>query len=143
MRRYFADTFAMVIFSTACGAFVEIVIARLTFEQSMRVRLAAIPVMLLGARPYGIYRDWLFRCFGGTSVGQRKALIIDTIANVTFQIPLYIGLLALNGASLHQILTAVSSIVVIVTLSGRPYGLFLVFCRILFGVSTGEKRLSR
>ncbi|WP_143269337.1 hypothetical protein [Mangrovitalea sediminis] len=29
MRRYFADTFAMVVFSTACGVLVEIVIARI------------------------------------------------------------------------------------------------------------------
>jgi len=38
MRRYLADTFAMVVFSTLAG---------LTLEQSASIRLAAIPVMLV------------------------------------------------------------------------------------------------
>jgi hypothetical protein len=136
MRRYLADTFAMVMFSTIVGAFVELVITGLTLAQSTRVRLAAVPIMLLTARPYGIYRDWLFRLLGNehTSTSQLKATLIDTLANLSFQIPVYCCLLAVNGATLSQVITAVSSILVIVILSGRPYGLFLVWCRRLFGV---------
>jgi len=134
MRRYLADTFAMVMFSTFVGACVELGLAGLTLEQSARIRLAAIPVMLLFGRPYGAYRDWLFRMSGGQTTSQLKALIIDTLANTTFQVPLYACLLGLNGATIDQILTAVSSIIVITVLSGRPYGLFLIRCRRLFGV---------
>jgi hypothetical protein len=136
MRRYLADTFAMVIFSTIVGAVVEVAIAGLTLEQSARIRLAAIPVMLLAGRPYGIYRDRLFRLLGNMSSGSFKAAVLDTSANVTFQVPLYSCLLALNGATIRQILTAVSSIILIIVLSGRPYGLFLVWFRKLFGVPT-------
>jgi len=116
MRRYLADTFAMVIFSTIVGAFVEVVVAGLTFEQSARIRLAAIPVMLLAGRPYGIYRDWLFRLLGNMSSGPVKAAVLDTSANVTFQVPVYSCLLALNGATASQIFTAVSSIILIIIL---------------------------
>lgn len=138
MRRYLADTFAMVIFSTIVGAFVEVVVAGLTLEQSARIRLAAIPVMLLAGRPYGIYRDWLFRLLGNMSSGPFKAAVLDTSANVTFQVPVYSCLLALNRATASQIFTAVSSIILIIILSGRPYGLFLVWFRRLFGVSTSR-----
>jgi FixJ family two-component response regulator len=55
MRRYFVDTIAMVIFSTALGLIVEIAIAGLTFQQSIQTRAAAVPVILLTGRPYGIY----------------------------------------------------------------------------------------
>jgi len=67
-------------------------------------------------------------------MSQLKALVIDTLANTTFQVPLYVCLLALNRATIDQILTAAGSIIVITMLSGRPYGLFLLRCRRLFGV---------
>lgn len=138
MRRYLADTFAMVIFSTIVGAFVEVVVAGLTLEQSARIRLAAIPVMLLIGRPYGFYRDFVFKLFGDKNTGRIKAAALDTFANMTFQVPVYSCLLALNGATASQILTAVSSILLITILSGRPYGLFLVWFRRLFGVPTSR-----
>ena len=134
MRQYLADTFAMIIFSTICGMFVELVVARLTLQQSIGIRLAAIPIMLIAARPYGIYRDWLFKFMAGEKENQLKAIAIDTFANVTFQIPLYICLLTFNGATLGQVFAAVSSIIFIIIISGRPYGLFLVLIRKLFGV---------
>ncbi|HEV2503581.1 MAG TPA: L-alanine exporter AlaE [Mesorhizobium sp.] len=134
MRRYFADTVAQIVFSTIVGAFVEIVVAGLTPWQSMGVRLAAIPVILFVGRPYGIYRDWLFAVTAGNS-NQLKAAAVDTVANISFQIPIYCVLLAINGATIPQIVSASGSIVVISALSGRPYGLYLVWCRKLFGVS--------
>jgi hypothetical protein len=99
MKRYVADTFAMVIFSTIVGAFVEVVVAGLTLEQSATIRLAAVPVMLLAGRPYGICRDWLFRLLGKMNSGPFKTAVLDTFANVTFQVPVYACLLALNGAT--------------------------------------------
>jgi hypothetical protein len=51
MKRYLADTFAMAAFSTTVGAFVEVVITGLTVEQSVRIRLAAVPIMLVTADP--------------------------------------------------------------------------------------------
>lgn len=134
MRRYLADTFAMVIFSIAIGAFVEIVITGLTIEQTIKIRAAAIPVSLLVGRPYGIYRDWVFRRLGSAEKTPLQEILLDTFINLTFQIPLYSLILALNGARFLQILTAVSSILVIVGLSGRPYGIFLRGCRRLFKV---------
>ena len=128
----------MVIFSTLCGGFVEILVAGLTFEQSLKIRLAAIPIILFAGRPYGIYRDWLFKRLVGEQAAQLKAALIDTFANVTFQVPLYIALLTLNGATIGQVFTAVGSIALITAISGRPYGLFLVSIRKLFGLSANE-----
>jgi hypothetical protein len=125
----------MVVFSIAIGAFVELVITGLTLEQTIRVRAAAIPVALLIGRPYGIYRDWLFRRLGGADSTRLQTALLDTLANLTFQIPLYALILALNGATLLQTLAATGSILVIAGLSGRPYGIFLGWCRRLFGVA--------
>ncbi|MGH6763497.1 MAG: L-alanine exporter AlaE [Phyllobacterium sp.] len=135
MRRFLADTFAMAVFSIVLGAFVELAITGLTLEQTIKIRAAAIPVSLLIGRPYGVYRDWLFNKLTGW--GQNSLmfrLFLDTFANLTFQIPLYAMILAINGADRAQIFTAVGSILVITGISGRPYGIFLNICRRWFGV---------
>ena len=136
MRRFLADTFSLVVFSTVGGACVELFIAGLTIEQTINIRLAAVPVMLIAGRPYGIYRDWLFRLLRATKGGQIRSAITDTFANVTFQVPVYSCLLAVNGANQSQIVTAVSSVILLIVASGRPYGLFLVWCRRLFRIPT-------
>ena len=129
VRRLIADTSAMVIFSTLLGALVEIVITELDPVQSLRIRLAAIPLMLISGRPYGLYRDWLFCRIGGVRNAGTAPLLIDSFANATFQVPLYLGLLAWGGATPSQMLVASVSILVIASVSGRPYGMFLNYCR--------------
>ncbi|MFH1192562.1 MAG: L-alanine exporter AlaE [bacterium] len=63
MRRFFADTFAMIAFSTVVGMVIEIFISGMTLGQSVQARLTAIPANLLTARLYGMFRDWMFRLF--------------------------------------------------------------------------------
>ncbi len=135
MKRLIVDTTAMVLFSTLLGAFVEIVVAGLEPAQSLTIRLAAIPLMLITGRPYGIYRDKLFERLGRGRVTPQKSLLIDSLANVTFQLPLYVGLLAWGGASSRQMLVAATTILMIASLSGRPYGMFLSWWRRRFGAS--------
>ena len=51
MRRYTADTIALLVFSTFAALFTEIVIAGLSASQSVHARLIAIPVIVVTARP--------------------------------------------------------------------------------------------
>lgn len=101
----------------------------------MSIRLAAVPVTLITGRPYGIYRDKLFQRFGHRPVRPLESLLIDSFANAAFQVPLHVGLLAWGGASSHQMLVAATTILVVASISGRPYGVFLRCCRLLFGAS--------
>lgn len=135
MRKFLADTMAMVIFSTCVGVFIEVVISGLTLEQSIRIRAAAIPVMLIAGRPYGIYRDWCLRCLPQTLSTNRSRAVVDSLANLSFQVTLYILLLVANGADERQISKAVSAVVIVNLVAGRPYGLFLDSFRSLLKVS--------
>lgn len=74
MRRFLADTTAMVVFSTVAGMFTEIVVAGLSVQQSLYARLTALPIILITARPYGRYRDWmpLLSCRGGSSAPSHR-----------------------------------------------------------------------
>jgi hypothetical protein len=136
VRRYIADTFAMVVFSTACGAFLEIVVAGFSVRQSIGVRLSAIPLILFAGRPYGLYRDWLFRRFRASGHRSLRSLVLDALANTSYQAALYVGILAVNGVEPPKMLKALLSVIAVGFVSGRPYGLFLVQVRKLFGIPT-------
>lgn len=134
MRRFLADTFALVVFSTVAGMFVELVIADMTLTQSVHARVTAIPVMLVTARPYGVFRDWVFKLSRANTGGQVRRALADIGTFVAFQLPVYATILLLVGASLRQVAAACATATIILAISGRPYGIFLEMCRRLFGV---------
>lgn len=129
----------MIVWSTVGGLFTEIVIAGLTVTQSLYARLTAIPVILITARPYGVYRDWIWRAWRGDE-GAARRLIVDTAALVSFQLPLYWMILAFVGASVWQIAAASVTAILILAVSGRPYGVLLDAFRRLFGVTPRAAR---
>ena len=134
MRRFFADTFAMITFSTVVGMVIEILISSMTFGQSVQARLIAIPANLLSARLYGMFRDWIFRLMKADKGGQVRKGVADILAFVLFQVPLYATILATSGANLHQIATACGTVTIFSVFMGRPYGFFLDLSRKLFKI---------
>jgi L-alanine exporter len=135
MRRFLADTSALILFSTVAALFTEVVIAGMTLAQSAQARAAAVPAMLLTARPYGIFRDWVFRASGAAEGGEVRRAVADIGAFVVFQVPVYVAILLLAGATPRQMATACGTAAVILAVSGRPYGLLLDFVRRLFGAT--------
>jgi hypothetical protein len=136
MRRFVADTLALVVFSTVAGMFVELVIAQMTLTQSVRARVTAIPIILVTARPYGVFRDWVFRLSKANTGGQVRRALADIGTFVAFQVPVYATVLLSAGANLRQVAVACATATVILAISGRPYGLFLELCRRLFGAGS-------
>ena len=60
MKSYFIDTAATVTFFTVVAALSELLIAGMDPKQVLIARLIMIPVMMVTARPYGLWRDWFF-----------------------------------------------------------------------------------
>jgi len=134
MRKFLSDTFAMISFSTVFGMFTEILISKMTLGQSIQARLTAIPANFFSARPYGIYRDYIFAFFKFESAGTLKKVLIDILSFACFQVPLYAGILYFSGANLEQIMKACITLSLFSIFLGRPYGIFLDFSRYIFGV---------
>ena len=135
LRHAVADTFAMVVYCSVVNMLIEIFLSGMSFEQSLSSRLVAIPVNIMIASPYGLYRDAVMRLARRISpVGWVKNLA-DVLAYVTFQSPVYVVILLTVGADWHQIAAAVSSNIVVSMLMGAVYGYFLDYCRRLFKVS--------
>jgi hypothetical protein len=141
---FLADTFAMIVFTTAVGMGIEVGISGLSFFQSLRVRITAIPVNLITARPYGVFRDWIFKKLKATQGSQLQKGIADVVAFILFQAPLYaMILMAAGGAIRMQVLSSVATTAVFMLVAGRPYGLFLGFSRRLFGVGKEDGGYSK
>ena len=55
--------------------------------------------------------------------------IMDIVAFLTFQMPLYAVLVGTSGASLDQVASACMGQVGALVLMGRPYGVYMQMCR--------------
>ncbi|CAM3798715.1 L-alanine exporter AlaE [Vibrio aerogenes CECT 7868] len=134
IRHAAADTFAMVIFCFLTGMCIEVFISGMTLEQSLASRLLSIPVNIVIALPYGLYRDAFLRLGRRLGEGSLIRNLCDLMAYVTFQSPVYIGILWSVGATMDQIVTAVTSNILISCGLGVVYGHFLDICRRWFRV---------
>ncbi|WP_226571316.1 L-alanine exporter AlaE [Mangrovibacter yixingensis] len=134
LRHAVADTFAMVVYCSVVGMMIEIFISGMDFRQSLSSRLVAIPVNMVIAWPYGLYRDKIMSYARKVGGGKKVKNLADMFAYVTFQSPVYAAILFTVGADWHQIVAAVSSNMVVSMMMGAAYGYFLDFCRRLFRV---------
>lgn len=124
-----ADTVAMILFSTVMCMMIEVFAAGMTIMQSMIARVAAVPTNLLTGRLYGCYRDMLFRRFDLKKNSLVQTALGDTVAFISFQLPLYVLVLLLAHASVNQIIISATMMTLIFAIAGRPYGIFMDYCR--------------
>ncbi len=85
LRHAVADTFAMVVYCSVVNMLIEIFLSGMSFEQSLSSRLVAIPVNILIAWPYGVYRDLIMRVARKASPAGWAKNLADVLAYVTFQ----------------------------------------------------------
>ncbi len=128
-RESLADIFALISFGLVVGMAVEILVAGLSVDQSIQSRLLSIPVNMLIARPYGIFRDWLMALGGASKGGFIRTTLLDITAFIGFQIPVYALLVASTGASMEQVAAACAGQIGALVLMARPYGIWMQTCR--------------
>ena len=132
MKRVFlADTAALILFFTTTGIINERFLAGMTWDQVLHARLLGAALMIPVGRPYGIWRDWIMR---HARTGRVSRLLWDSLALVSFQVPIYAAIIAVSGASGLGLLYGVSGATAIMLVCGRPYGAFLGWIRSCFGV---------
>ncbi|WP_339855782.1 L-alanine exporter AlaE [uncultured Nisaea sp.] len=132
MKIFIVDTLASVLFFTAVATFSELVIAGMEPMQVLLARTIMVPVMVLTGRPYGMWRDRVFMFLRpGTRVSR---IATDIIAFIMFQMPIYVATLLVAGAGREEVLAAVSSAIVLMITTSRPFGLFLDLARRLSGL---------
>lgn len=141
LRSFLADTLALVIFFTVAGALNERYIAGMDWSEVAVARSIGALLMVVTARPYGIWRDWVFDKLAPRS--GRGVFLTDCLSLLTFQVPIYLAIILAGGAEGYGILKGTLAFAVMMLVLGRPYGLFLEFVRRLFGLAgPGQKPMS-
>ncbi len=136
-RSYIADTSALILFFTTTGIINERWIAGMTWEQVFHARLIGGALMIPVGRPYGMWRDWVMRHAKQTRVSR---LLWDSLALMSFQVPIYAAIIAISGASGSGLVRGVLGVAVMMLVLGRPYGAFLNAVRRLFGLPPGGQK---
>lgn len=141
MRSFAADTLALVIFFTIASGLNERFIAGMTWDQVATSRLIGAPLMVLTARPYGLWREFVF-AKAKPETGP-MTLVVDSLALLVFQVPIYVAIIAAGGAEGSGLLWGTVGFAALMFLLGRPYGIWLDFVRRSFGLGTpGQKPMS-
>lgn len=138
-RLVVADTVALIVFFTTTGLLNERFIAGMRWDQVLHARLLGAALMVPVGRPYGVWRDYVMRRAG---VGRLSQIMWDSIALVTFQVPIYALIIAVNGAAGRGLWMGTLGATVMMLVLGRPYGAFLAIVRRLFGLpAAGEEAI--
>lgn len=137
MKAFLVDTGATIVFFTIAASISELFVAGMHWTEVAITRLLMIPVMVLTARPYGVWRDWVFSRLKPQSPVARG--MSDIAAFIVFQVPVYVVTLLVAGANLDEILKAVASAMMFILILGRPFGLFLDIARRWFGTAPQDK----
>lgn len=136
-RAYVADTLALILFFTTTGIINERWIAGMTWDQVLHARLIGGALMIPVGRPYGMWRDWMM---GHASPTRMSRLAWDSLALMSFQVPIYAAIIAFSGASGSGLLRGVLGAAAMMLFLGRPYGAFLNAVRRLFGLPPGGQK---
>jgi len=134
---FLADTVALILFLKTTGIINERLIAGMTWDQVFQARLIGAVLMVPVARPYGLWRDFLMKRASDTRISQ---LLWDSLALVSFQVPIYALIIASTGASGAGLLWGILGATAMMLFLGRPYGAFLNWVRTLFGLPPGGER---
>lgn len=141
LRSFVADTLALVVFFTIVSGLNERFIAGMSWDEVATSRTIGAPLMVLTARPYGFWRDWFLATTKPGSPGA--TLIMDSIALLSFQVPIYVLIIFASGARGMGIVTGALGFAGLMLFLGRPYGLWLEFVRKRFRLSgPGQKPMS-
>lgn len=133
-RAFVADTTALVLFFTVTGALNERFVSGMAWDEVLQARVLGAVMMIPVARPYGMWRDWLMQRAQPTKWSR---VVWDSVALVTFQVPIYAAIIAISGASGRSLVLGILGATVIMLVSGRPYGAFLNAIRRWFGLPPG------
>ncbi len=136
-KAFLSDTVALILFFTTTGIVNERFIAGMTWDQVFQARLTGAVLMVPVARPYGLWRDFLMKRASDARLSQ---LLWDSLALVSFQVPIYGLIIASTGASGAGLLWGILGATVMMLFLGRPYGAFLNWVRTLFGLPPGGER---
>jgi hypothetical protein len=141
MRSFLADTLALILFFTVTSGLNERFVAGMEWGEVAVSRSVGAVLMVLTARPYGLWRSWFMARLDPRTGGA--TLLADSAALLLFQVPIYLVILLVGGADVGAALRGCAGFAALMLALGRPYGLWLEWVRARFGLAgPGQKPMS-
>ena len=142
LRDFVADTAALLSFFTVTSGLNERFIAGMDWNEVLTSRSIGAFLMVLTARPYGLWRNWFMARFSASS--RVGVVVSDALALLLFQVPIYVGIILAGGARGSSVMWGATGFALLMIVLGRPYGLWLEFVRRRFGLDGpgGQKPMS-
>lgn len=136
--RFFVDALANNLFSLSYSLN-EYFITGMNVSEVITTRIAAAVGNTLTGRPYGVYRDFIFKKIGvKKETHWFKKYLADVFVFATGQTPLYFLYMLPAGKDFDEMLRGAISLTLIAPAAGRPQGATYDFVRRQFGVDTGK-----
>lgn len=124
--KFGVEAFTMNTFSYVVAAPIELGIAGMDVYQHLQTRLAAAVTNTLTGRPYGIWRDWIFKLLKVKKESHwTKKYLADTLAFAGLQLPIYLANMVIAGADSDEMIKASIPVTLMAGAMGRPYGAYL------------------
>lgn len=140
-RDFIADTLALILFFTVTSGLNERFVAGMEWGEVAVSRGIGALLMILTGRSYSIWRSWVMARLA--PAGQLNTLLVDGLALLAFQVPIYVAIIFAGGARGGDLLYGTLGFAVLMLVLGRPYGLWLEFVRRCFGLDgPGQKPMS-
>jgi len=133
MKAFAIDTLTTVVFFTIVAGLTELLIAGMEPHQVLIARAITVPVMVITGRPYGIWRDMVFRVLRPKA--RLTVIFADIAAFLIFQVPVYVATLRIAGASWPEVQTAVGAAILFMIALSRPFGMVLDRVRLWAGTA--------
>ena len=130
LKAFWVDVFVMNTFSYVVAAPLELWIAGMSWQAHLQARLIGLLINSIIGRPYGLWREFLVARTGLTEASSgSKKYAVETLIFLSFQLPVYVTILAISGADWDGIVHAAGTACLIAGFLGRPYGIYLDFVR--------------
>lgn len=140
-RDFVADCVALVTFFTITSGLNERFVAGMDWSEVATARLIGAPLMILTARPYSLWREWVMKRID--PAGGVSTVLADGFALLIFQVPIYAAIVFAGGARGPDLLWGTLGFSALMLVLGRPYGLWLALVRRWFGLDgQGRKPMS-
>lgn len=140
-KKYLVDTGSSLVYSNLVFTPIEILTTGGNIEQVTETRLKMSLLGLAISRPYGIFRNYwskqVWKIDNKTSNLRRYSA--DITGNLLYYGGIYTGIAVSSGRDMEEIGIALGLASLTTMFTGRPYGMFMDYCRKKAGIEPAMK----
>ncbi|MCR4327552.1 MAG: L-alanine exporter AlaE [Nanoarchaeota archaeon] len=140
-KKYLVDTTSSLIYSNAVFTPIELLTTGGNLEEVSETRLKMSLIALAISRPYGAFRNfWSQKVWKVDKESSKlKKYASDVTANLSYYGGIYTIMALSSGRDLKEIGTALACASITTAVTGRPYGMFMDYCRKKVGIQPAIK----